>query len=147
MTEVDKERGETITKGVDPYVDGRGKIDNHILDEPINWVGTITSKAGIMRANHYHPEQTQKVLVISGKYISVSKDLKVENSSIKHQLAQAGDLVITPPNVAHTMIFLEDSTIINLVTGERKHEDFGKHTIKFELVKPEEMQNYVSQYT
>jgi dTDP-4-dehydrorhamnose 3,5-epimerase-like enzyme len=147
MAEVFKERGETIVKGADPYIDDRGKINNYVLDEPVNWVGTITSKRGIIRANHYHPEQTQKVLVISGKYISVSKDLKVENSSLIHKLVQAGDLVITPPNVAHTMIFLEDSVIINLVTGERKHEDFGKHTIKYELVKPEEIQSYVSQYS
>lgn len=142
-------REEVVIKGSKAFKDERGSIFNYEFDEPINWIGlikTTVEKAGVMRANHYHPEQTQRVLITSGRYISVYKDLKDENSEIKHHLIGPGDLVITPPNIAHTMIFLEDTVLLNLVTGEREHENYGKHTISYELVKPEEAEGYLSKY-
>lgn len=141
-----KERHEIVFKGADPYEDVRGVIENYQLPEAINLVATITSKKGALRSNHYHPVQEQKVLLISGKYISIYKDLLYPNSLIKHHLISAGDLVITPPMVVHTMIFLEDSVFINLVNGNRDHNKFGEHTIPLILVKPEEKEEYTKKY-
>lgn len=141
-----KERYETIIKGADLFEDVRGVISNYHLPEGINLVSTITSKAGTMRANHYHPVQEQKVLITSGKFISVYKDLLHPDSSIKHHLISAGDLIITPPMVAHTMIFLEDTVFLNLVNGNRDHDKFGEHTIPFVLVKQEEKEGYIKKY-
>ena len=146
---LDGEKVEIVIKSSKDFVDERGKIANYELTEKVNWIGLITSKKGTLRANHYHPEQEQKVLLISGKYISVFKDLSKTNSEIKHHLITTGDLVITPPNVAHTMIFLDDSVLINLVNGEREHEKFGQHTIPHQLVDPKnfkEIENYASKY-
>jgi len=70
-----------------------------------------------------------------------------ENNPVESHYIKAGDLVITPPNVAHTMIFLEDSTLLNLVAGEREHENFGKHTIPYELVKHEEILMYKEKHS
>ena len=116
IEEVKKEikREEVIINGRDSFKDVRGNIDNYYLTEPINWIGLITTKGikenkNSIRANHYHPEQEQKVLVISGSYISIYKDLTDKNSTIKHHLIRAGDLVITPPNLAQAQIFLEDT--------------------------------------
>ncbi len=141
-----KERDELLIKGANPFVDTRGKIDNYELPESINLIATITSKKGTVRANHFHPIQEQKCLLISGKYISVYKDLLVPDTDVKHQLVLAGDLSIMPPMTAHTMIFLEDSVFVNLVNGNRDHKKFGEHTIKYELVKPEEVKEYISRY-
>tara|TARA_R100001510_G_C7655774_1_gene215141 strand:- start:1033 stop:3612 length:2580 start_codon:yes stop_codon:yes gene_type:complete len=116
------------------FVDGRGRITNYELPEPINWIGWIESKKGTVRANHWHPIQQQKCILISGRYISVFKDLKKPNSPMTTQLMEPGDVVVTEPHVAHTMVFLEDSLFLNLVNGEREHENFGKHTIPYELV-------------
>ncbi len=146
MEEDQKERDESLIKGADPYEDERGKINNFHLPQPINLLATITSKKGSVRANHYHPIQQQMCLVISGSYISVYKDLTVPNSPMKHQLVKSGDLSVMPPMVAHTMIFLEDTTFLNLVGGNRDHDKFSQHTIKFELVKQEEIQSYISKY-
>ena len=142
---------EIIIKGSDSFKDERGKIDNYYLSEPINWIGLITTenvreRKNTIRGNHYHPEQEQKVLVTSGSYISVYKNLLESESPIKHHLVKAGDLVITPPNIAHTQIFLEDTTLLNLVHGERKHENYGKHTIPYELVRPEELDSYIGKH-
>jgi nucleoside-diphosphate-sugar epimerase/dTDP-4-dehydrorhamnose 3,5-epimerase-like enzyme/SAM-dependent methyltransferase len=143
-----KDREEIIIKGTDSFKDGRGIIDNYYLPEPINWIGLIETnnvneKSGaVLRGNHYHPEQEQKVLVISGSYISVYKDLLDNNSPIKYHTVHGGDLVITPPNIAHTQIFLEDTILLNLVNGERKSENYGKHTLFYELVKPDRVEFY-----
>lgn len=141
----DDEKKEIVVKGAKNFEDERGKISNYELPEKVNWIGLITSKKGVIRANHYHPEQEQKVILISGKYESVYKDLAKPDSPIKHHTIYEGDLVITPPNVAHTMIFLEDSIIVNLVNGDREHEKFGQHTIPFELVRKEEVERYTSE--
>jgi nucleoside-diphosphate-sugar epimerase/SAM-dependent methyltransferase len=126
---------ELIQKGQKEFVDERGKISNFELTEPINLIGYIESKAGTVRANHYHPIQEQKCLLISGQYISVLKDLSDPNSVIETNIINPGDLAVIHPNVAHTMVFLEDSIFLNLVRGEREHENYGfTHTIFYELV-------------
>ena len=126
---------ECLQRGGKEYIDDRGKISNYELTEPINLIGYIESKVGTVRANHYHPIQEQKCLLITGKYVSVTKDLSDENSVVETRLVNAGDLAIIKPNVAHTMVFLEDSIFLNLVRGEREHENYGiTHTHYYELV-------------
>lgn len=140
------EREETIVQAQYPYEDARGRLDYHVLGEPVTWIGTITTKKGSIRANHYHPEQEQKLLLVSGRCVSVYKDLKDPAAPIKHHLAKAGELVVTPPNVAHAVVYIEDCIQINLVHGERVPDNYGKHTIRYELVRPEEFGKYASLY-
>ena len=126
---------EYTVQGADQYVDERGTISNYELTEPINLIGLIDSKKGAIRANHYHPIQEQKCLLISGKYISVIKDLSTSNAPISTKVIYPGDIAIIKPNVAHTMVFMEDSVFLNLVRGERDHENYGiTHTIPKEIV-------------
>ncbi|NBU82601.1 MAG: methyltransferase domain-containing protein, partial [Flavobacteriaceae bacterium] len=126
---------EYIIKGGNEFIDERGKISNYELPEPINLIGLIESKKNTMRANHYHPIQEQKCLLIQGKYISVTKDLLDPDSVIETRLIQSGDIAVIKPNVAHTMVFIEDSVFLNLVRGEREHTNYGiTHTIPYELV-------------
>ena len=129
---------EFILKGGNDYIDERGRITNYELTEPINLIGYIESKKGTVRANHYHPIQEQKCLLIKGKYVSVIKDLADENSIIETRIINEGDIAVIHPNVIHTMVFLEDSIFLNLVRGEREHENYGlTHTIRNILVDEE----------
>ena len=126
---------EYIIKGDKEYIDSRGKISNYELPEPINLIGYIESHKGTIRANHYHPIQEQKCLLVKGKYISVTKDLAYKNAPIETRLINSGDIAVIRPNVAHTMVFLEESIFLNLVRGEREHENYGiTHTMPYELV-------------
>ena len=123
-----------IVKKIKPeVVDERGAITN-ILEEPINHVAIITTKAGSIRGNHYHPEQIQYVYLVSGRYESVSVDLKKENAEVEKVTVQAESLVITPPMIAHAMRFLEDSVMLNLTTDSRDPADYLKHTKKHKLI-------------
>ena len=138
---------EYTIQGGKEFIDDRGRISNYELPEPINLIGYIESKKGTVRANHYHPIQEQKCLLLKGKYISVIKDLSDEKSQLKTQIIKEGDIAIIKPNVAHAMVFLEDSIFLNLVRGEREHENYGiTHTIFHELVNKELRENLVKNY-
>ena len=126
---------ELLEKGANDFVDKRGIISNYYMDDSINMIGYVESIKGSIRGNHYHPIQTQKCLLIKGKYISVTKDLNKQHPVVETRLVSEGELSTIPPYVAHTMIFLEDSIFLNLVNGEREHENYGMtHTIKYDLV-------------
>ncbi len=126
---------EILEKGANDFIDSRGIISNYYIDDSINMIGYVESVRGSIRGNHYHPVQTQKCLLIKGKYISVTKDLNNPNSVIETRLVSEGELSTIPPFVAHTMIFLEESIFLNLVNGEREHENYGAtHTLKYDLV-------------
>jgi nucleoside-diphosphate-sugar epimerase len=130
---------EYVRDGENEYVDSRGKISNHELTEPINLIGLIDSKQGTIRANHYHPQQEQKCLFTKGQIIEVFQDILSPNSPKITQVVNEGQTSIIKPNVAHTMIFSKDTTFLNLVRGERDHENYGiTHTIKHVLVDEKE---------
>jgi len=126
---------EHVSKGGDDYIDERGRISNYELTEPINLIGYIESKAGTVRANHYHPIQEQKCLLIKGQFISVIKDLSNPDALTDTKIINEGDMSVIKPNVAHTMVFTKDSIFLNLVRGEREHKNYGiTHTIPHVLV-------------
>jgi len=138
---------EYIIRGGNDFVDDRGKISNYELTEPINLIGYIESKAGTVRANHYHPIQEQKCLLVKGKYVSVVKDLSDPKASVQTRIINEGDIAVIHPNVAHTMVFLEDSIFLNLVRGDRDHENYGiTHTIPYKLVDDEFRDNILENY-
>jgi nucleoside-diphosphate-sugar epimerase len=138
---------EHVRDGENEYIDSRGKISNHELTEPINLIGLIDSKKGTTRANHYHPQQEQKCLFTKGQIIEVYQDMLNPNSPKVTQVVNEGQLSIIKPNVAHTMVFSKDTTFLNLVRGEREHENYGvTHTIKHIFVDEEEKDLLLSCY-
>jgi nucleoside-diphosphate-sugar epimerase/dTDP-4-dehydrorhamnose 3,5-epimerase-like enzyme/2-polyprenyl-3-methyl-5-hydroxy-6-metoxy-1,4-benzoquinol methylase len=126
---------EYLEYGKNNFIDKRGFITNYELTEAINLIGLIYSKKGTIRANHYHPIQEQKCLVTKGGFISLYKDLLSEDDRIITQFVSQNQITVTKPNVAHAMIFTEDTTFLNLVRGERDHKNYGiTHTIPHQLV-------------
>jgi len=135
------------SRGEKEFIDERGKISNYELTEPINLIGYIESKKNSMRANHYHPVQEQKVLLVKGQFISVYKSLLEKNAPKITHVVNEGDSVVTKPNVAHTMVFTKDSIFLNLVRGEREHENYGiTHTLPHSLVSNNERKNLLQIY-
>ena len=130
---------EYVKNGENLFADERGVISNHELTEPINLIGLIESKKGTIRANHYHPQQEQKCLFTKGQIIEIFQDIINAKSPKITQVVNAGQLSIIKPNVAHTMVFTKDTTFLNLVRGERNHENYGiTHTIKHVFVDDKE---------
>jgi nucleoside-diphosphate-sugar epimerase/quercetin dioxygenase-like cupin family protein len=138
---------EHVRDGENVFIDKRGKISNHELTEPINMIGLIDSKKGTIRANHYHPQQEQKCLFTKGQIIEVFQDILNPNAPKITQAVNEGQLSIIKPNVAHTMVFTKDTTFLNLVRGEREHDNYGvTHTIKHVFVDEEERDLLMSCY-
>jgi nucleoside-diphosphate-sugar epimerase len=138
---------EHVRDGNNEYADDRGKISNHELTEPINLIGLIDSKKGSIRANHYHPQQEQKCLFTKGQIIEIFQDILNPNSPKITQVVSEGQLSIIKPNVAHTMVFTKDTTFLNLVRGEREHNNYGiTHTIKHVFVDEKERDLLLSCY-
>jgi len=130
---------EHVRNGEKEFIDKRGKISNHELPEPVNLIGLIDSKKGTTRANHYHPIQEQKCLVTKGQFISVYQDLLNKNSPKITHVVDEGQLIVTKPNTAHAMVFPKDTVFLNLVRGEREHENYGvTHTVRHVLVDDKE---------
>jgi len=142
-----KNKIEEIFKGRNEFIDQRGKISNFELTEPINLIGYIESKTNTVRANHFHPIQEQKCLLVKGQFISVYKDLINEKTKRVTHVVNEGDLIVTKPNVAHTMVFTKDSIFLNLVRGEREHHNYGiTHTLPYRLVDEDDRKNLLTYY-
>ena len=138
---------EFVRDGENLFVDDRGVISNHELTEPINLIGMIESKKGTIRANHYHPQQEQKCLFTKGQIIEVFQDIINPNAPKITQVVNAGQLSVIKPNVAHTMVFTKDTTFLNLVRGERNHENYGiTHTIRHMFVDEKEKNLLIENY-
>ena len=130
---------EHVKDGDNLFIDQRGVISNHELTEPINLIGLIDSKKGTIRANHYHPQQEQKCLFTKGQIIEIFQDIINPKAPKITQVVNAGQLSIIKPNVAHTMVFTKDTTFLNLVRGDRNHENYGiTHTIRHSFVDEKE---------
>jgi nucleoside-diphosphate-sugar epimerase len=138
---------EHVRDGDNEYIDKRGKISNHELTEPINLIGLIDSKKGTIRANHYHPQQEQKCLFTKGQIIEIFQDILNPNAPKITQVVNEGQLSIIKPNVAHTMVFTKDTTFLNLVRGEREHDNYGiTHTIRHVFVDEKERDMLFNNY-
>ena len=126
-----------IESGTHPEVafcDARGDIIN-VLDRPVSHVALITSKAGSIRGNHYHPKDEQYMYVLSGSFESLSRDLNINPTpSATINVFGAGDLVYTPPMVAHANRYLEDTTCVVMTIDSRESDRYEEHTVKFQVV-------------
>lgn len=120
-------------KIVSIHSDKRGSIIN-LVEAPITSVLLITSKKGTVRANHYHRRDAHYMYVISGKMRYTSKDLRVKNSRKRSIVLKKGELVFTPPRVAHVVEFLEDTQFLALATKTRKQKIYEADTVRLQLI-------------
>ena len=107
--------------------DDRGWITN-VLELDIRHVSVIFSKKGSVRGNHFHKLDTQYLYCVSGGFQSRSTDVITRETG--SFLVGPGDLVKTPPKVAHTETFFEDTILVAMYTTPREAIDFSD-TFKF----------------
>lgn len=118
---------------IDPaFSDWRGEIYN-LFEGRLGHVALITSKKGSVRANHYHKEDHQYIYLVSGAYESHSCDIRNPN---KKQVLKVGpgDIVETPPLIAHAQKFTEDSVFLAFSTREREQGKYEDDTIAFSVI-------------
>lgn len=120
-------------KHIDPaYVDARGEIHN-LFEGMLGHVALITSAKGSVRGNHYHKQDVQYIYLISGAYESHCCPL--DNPSQKQVLqVRPGDIVETPPHIAHAQRFTEDSVFLAFSTRMREEGKYEDDTIAYKVV-------------
>ena len=115
-----------------PFVDLRGSIQP-LVDSIMKSAVMINSKAGSLRANHYHKTDWHYCYVISGKIQYYYKEL---NSAKMPELliVEKGNMVFTPPLVEHCMKFPEDTVFLTLSRNPRDQETYELDVIRTNLI-------------
>lgn len=118
------------------FVDERGFILKLLDDGATNVksVLLIESKKGTIRANHYHKKDSHYCYFLKGRMEYVEEDLPPKAPNRRTVVVEKGDIVYTPPMVAHAMKFLEDSTFLVLATESRHQTKYEDDIVRVKLV-------------
>ena len=122
-------------KNITPsYQDARGDI-SHLLefDGKVKTALYITSKVGAIRANHYHKKDTHYTYLVSGQFEYWEKVIGDKKALVKKKMINPGDLVVTPPMIAHTMKFTKDSLMVVFTTEKRDQASYEQDTVRIDL--------------
>ncbi len=117
-----------------PFVDLRGSIQP-LVDSIMKSAVMIHSKAGSLRANHYHKTDWHYCYVISGKIEYYHKDLNSDKTP-ELLIVEKGNMVFTPPLVEHCMKFPEDTLFLTLSRNPRDQETYELDVIRTNLIDP-----------
>jgi len=113
--------------------DPRGVIEQ-LAEGKFRSVLRITSKAGTVRANHYHLKDSHVCYLVRGKIEYVYRDAKNRAAPLRRLVIRPGQLFYTPPNVAHAMRFLKDSEFYAFTTESRDPASYEKGLVRVNLV-------------
>ena len=117
-----------------PFIDKRGKIQP-LVDLMMKSAVLIHSKAGSLRANHYHKTDWHYCYVISGRINYFHKQV---NSNKKPELliAETENMIFTPPMVEHCMKFPVDTLFLTLSRNSRDQETYEADVVRVNLIDP-----------
>lgn len=93
------------------FSDTRGCIKQLVHE---NWkqVNYITSKAGVVRGNHYHKKNIELFYVISGEFELELK--KISDTLSEKYLIKQGDFFQIDKNILHSFNFIKDTSLISM---------------------------------
>ena len=115
-----------------PFVDLRGSIQP-LVDSIMKSAVMIHSKAGSLRANHYHKTDWHYCYVIYGKIKYYYKELNSDKGP-ELLIVEKGNMVFTPPLVEHCMKFPEDTLFLTLSRNPRDQETYELDVIRTNLI-------------
>jgi quercetin dioxygenase-like cupin family protein len=114
------------------FVDARGEITN-LLEEPIAHITLIDSRAGALRGNHFHQEDSHWTYLVSGKF----EYSEMHDGVVETTVMEPGDMVFSPALVPHAMKFSEESVFFAFTTKERDAGKYDEDLHRFTVVEPE----------
>lgn len=117
-----------------PFTDARGSIQT-LVNGGVHAVQIITSKAGSVRANHYHLADAHHMYVVSGKMRYVERPVE-EGAETRWTIVSAGQMIYTPAMMEHAVEFLEDTVFLNLTCQSRAQEDYETDLVRVSLIEP-----------
>ena len=121
-----------VVKLEKPFVDGRGSI-KPLVDIMMKSAVMIESKAGSLRANHYHKTDWHYCYVVSGT-IEYLHRVTGSTSEPETIVVNEGEMVFTPPMIDHGMKFPVDTVFLTLSRNPRDQESYEKDVVRVEMV-------------
>jgi len=125
---------EPLVKLQNPFIDRRGSIQP-LVDLMMKSAVMIESKAGSLRANHYHKTDWHYCYVISGQIQYFHKNVN-SNKMPEMIIVKKGNMVFTPPLVEHCMKFPEDTIFLTLSRNPRDQETYEADVVRVNLIDP-----------
>ena len=129
-----------VVKLEKPFVDGRGRIQP-LVDILMKSAVMIESKAGTLRANHYHKTDWHYCYVVSGRIEYFHRPTGSDQEPVM-MLVEEGEMVFTPPMIDHGMIFPVDTVFLTLSRNPRDQESYEKDVVRIEMVSTEGVKSW-----
>ena len=117
-----------------PFIDARGAIQP-LVDTLMKSAVMIDSKAGSIRANHYHKTDWHYCYVISGAIDYYHRKFGNNEPPELIKVSQ-GNMVFTPPLVEHCMKFPVNTKFLTLSRNPRDQITYEADVVRVQLVDP-----------
>lgn len=116
------------------FVDARGAIQP-LVDVPMESCVLISSKAGTVRANHYHETDWHYCYVLSGeiKYYHRPHGSAEQPEEV---VIGKGQMFFTPPLVDHAMVFTQDTDFLTWGRNSRAQEVYEADIRRISPINP-----------
>ena len=140
----DEERATWPAHGVinleKPFVDSRGSI-KPLVDVMMKSAVVINSKAGSLRANHYHKTDWHYCYIISGTIEYLHRPTG-SNQDPEIILVNEGEMIFTPPMIDHGMKFPVDTVFLTLSRNPRDQESYETDVVRVEMVSTDGLKSW-----
>ena len=129
-----------VVKLEKPFVDGRGSI-KPLVDAMMKSAVMIESKAGSLRANHYHKTDWHYCYVVSGTIEYLHRPTGSDNEP-ETILVNQGEMVFTPPMIDHGMKFPVDTVFLTLSRNPRDQASYEADVVRLEMVSTDDLTSW-----
>jgi len=110
--------------------DERGMIADIFYNKNINHVAVVKTHGPAVRGNHYHKNTTQHILMTSGTMRYWWRHIDSDEWHCFDVLP--GNLITTPPNEVHTLVYTEPGEFVVFSEGKRGGKDYESDTFRVE---------------
>ena len=115
-----------------PFVDERGEIQS-LVEAAFGSVLVITSRAGAIRANHYHKTDYHYCWMQTGRVAYYARPVGSQSPPSERTVGP-GEVFYTPPMEEHAMRFLEDSVMLCFARNSRTMANYEADTVRVHLI-------------
>lgn len=120
----------------EPFVNDNGVIQNLLL-ERFTSAAIITSRAGAVRANHWHKTDWHYAYVVSGSIWYYWRPVGSTQPPERRDFAQ-GEMFFTPPNLEHAMFFPEETAFVTFAKNVRDTEHHEADLVRVPIIAAEQ---------
>ena len=129
-----------VVKLEKPFIDDRGSIQP-LVDTLMKSAVMIESKAGSLRANHYHKTDWHYCYVVSGRIEYLHRPT---GSDQEPQLLviKEGEMVFTPPLIDHGMRFPVNTIFLTLSRNPRDQASYEADVVRIDMLETEGLKSW-----